>query len=69
MTCEHCGHKPHLLHHDLTRARFVCRGCGHKGRWMAEPEWRAIVAVAIETMRGAAITLRRMADQADAEAA
>lgn len=52
MTCRTCGGHRHLLHHDLTRARFVCRDCGHLNPWMDEPEWRAALQVMIDVMRG-----------------
>ena len=69
MTCPTCGSCRHTLHNDLTRARWICRDCGHLGRWMDEPEWRTHIAVIIDAMRGAPAVLREMADRAENQAA
>ena len=66
MTCQHCGSCRHLLHHDLDRARLVCRSCGHQGAWMDPAEWRALVEAAVAVMRGAATLL---AEQSSEQAA
>jgi transcription initiation factor TFIIIB Brf1 subunit/transcription initiation factor TFIIB len=69
MECPTCGYAAFVLHHDLDRARIICKSCGHLGTWMSEPEWRALVQVAIDAMRGAPAVLREMAERADANEA
>lgn len=69
MRCPACDSTSHILEHHLTRARLVCRRCGHQRPWMDEPEWRALLQIRHDALRGAPAVLRQLAEAMDAEAA